>query len=96
VLRDSVITATQKGATLTAKNHDSSAPTGSYVVKGRRRYSNKVRFPLTNQRRHEIEAFSDRELARMCGRMEDDYTRLANHPDFRRKRRKRLTTAPTP
>lgn len=89
VLKHSVITATANGATLTAKNHDASAAPGHKVINGRR-YSNKVRFPMTLQRRKEIEAFSRREVERMCQRMKSNYLRLAKHPDFRRRRRSRL------
>lgn len=90
VLKGSVITATYKGATLTAKNHDPNAAPGSRVIKGKR-YSNKVRFPLTAQRRKEIEAISRREVERMAGRMKRTYLRLASLPEFRRRRRTRLT-----
>jgi len=94
VLRDSVVTATQHGSTLTAKNHDANAPAGSRVINGKR-YANKVRFPLTDQRRREIEMISQRELGRMAGRIKMDYVRLANHPDFRRRRAPKRIAATT-
>lgn len=91
VLRGSIIRATYKGATLTAKNHDPNAAPGHRVVNGRR-YSNKVRFPLTEQRRKEIETISRREVQRMAGRMKRTYLRLVSLPEFRRRRRTRLTS----
>jgi hypothetical protein len=92
VLKSSIIRATASGATLTAKNHDATAPAGSYVSNGKR-YSNKVRFPMTEQRRKEIEAISRREIERMVKRMKATYLRLASLPKFRRKRRTRLAVS---
>lgn len=95
VLRASIVRATYKGATLTAKNHDPNAPAGHYVVKGKR-YSNKVRFPLTEQRRKEIEAISKREIERMAGRLKQEYIRQIKLPENRRKTRRRLTAGAAP
>lgn len=53
----------------------------------------KNHFPMTIQRRKEMEAISSREQERMGKRIQKNYVTLANHPDFKRKRKpkKRLT-----
>lgn len=49
-------------------------------------------FPLTEQRRKELEAFSQREIERMAARMERKYVQYANSPEYARKRApKKLT-----
>ena len=45
-------------------------------------------FPMTLQRRQEIEAVSDEERRELAKQLEEKYVRLANRPEFQRKRKR--------
>ncbi|MDE2100764.1 MAG: hypothetical protein KGL39_26195 [Patescibacteria group bacterium] len=47
-------------------------------------------YPMTDQRRREVENFSNRELARLVGRMKIDYLALARSPQYARQRQRRI------
>jgi hypothetical protein len=46
----------------------------------------KNHYPMSEQRRREVEAISDREIFRMAGRMKQDYMQLVKTPEFARRR----------
>ena len=49
-------------------------------------------YPMTAQRRKEVETLSDREVQRIAGRMQIDYVKKANSPEFARQRGPRKVT----